>query len=162
MAAGPPTFRQPYGGVASKADAPIILTEGPIKALACLQAGHLAIGLNGVFGAGSRDASDKIILHPLLAGFAWAKRPVHHLAFDVDLACKFEVRRALLRTCLLLAAEGAEVYLITSWDVSDGKGIDDFLAKAENPVEQLELLVKDRTPVISILDKTPADLQLVA
>ena len=69
--------------------------------MACLQAGHPAIGLNGVFGAGSRDASDKINLHPLLAGFTLIKRSVY-LAFDVDLARKFEVRRALLRTCLLL------------------------------------------------------------
>lgn len=155
---GPPYIPPAVWEVVSKA--PIILTEGPIKALACLQAGHIAIGLNGVFGVGSRDVSDKINLHPLMAGFVWTKRSVY-LAFDADLTVKFEVRRALLRTCLLLAAEGAGVHLITSWDESDGKRIDDFLAKAGNPAEQLGLLVKDRAPVFSILDKTPADLKLV-
>jgi hypothetical protein len=157
---GPPYIPPGVWVIAGKADAPIILTEGPIKTLACLQAGHPAIGLNGVFGAGSRDASHKITLHPLLAGFALAKRIIN-LAFDADLARKFEVRRALLRTYLLLAAQAAEVHLITSWDESEGRGIDDFLAKAENPAEQLELLIKDHSPFLSILEKTPADLRLV-
>ena len=41
------------------------------------------------------------------------------------------------------------------------KGIDDFLAKSEKSAEQLELLIKDRAPFLSILEKTTADLRLV-
>jgi hypothetical protein len=35
---------------------PIILTEGPIKALVCVQAGFDAIGINGVWGAGLKNS----------------------------------------------------------------------------------------------------------
>ena len=94
---GPPYIPPAVWEGASKADAPIILTEGPIKALACLQAGYPAIGLNGVFGACARDNEDKVVLHPLLSSFACAKRGVY-LAFDADLTTKFGVRKALLRT----------------------------------------------------------------
>ena len=67
----------------------------------------------------------------------------------------------MFRTYLLLAAQQAEVFTITSWDGSKAKGIDDFLAKVENPAADLEMLIKDRTPFVSILEKTPADLRLV-
>jgi hypothetical protein len=140
--------------------APVIVTEGPIKALSCVQAGQLAIGVNGVFGFGGRDANDVIIIHPNLATFDWTKRPVF-LAFDADLTSKYDVRKALFRTFLLAASQAADVYTITSWDVGDGKGIDDLLAKSEKPVEVLGLLIKDRSPVFLILEKTPADLRMV-
>ena len=139
---------------------PVVVTEGSVKALAIAQNGFPAIGLNGVYGACARDADDKIVLHPMLASFAWPKRSVL-LAFDADITTKFEPRKALLRTFLLLAAQQADVYTITSWDLEEGKGIDDFLGKSEKPAEQLELLIKDRAPFLSILEKTPADVRLV-
>jgi DNA polymerase-1 len=157
---GPPYIPPAVWAISDNATVPVILTEGPIKALACLQAEFPAIGLNGVFGAGARDAEDKLVLHPLLSGFSWAKRFVL-LAFDADIATKFEVRRALLRTYLLFAAQQADVFTITSWDAEEAKGIDDFLARSENPPAELELLIKDATPFVSILEKTPADLRLV-
>ena len=142
-----------------RVDVPVVVTEGA-KALAIVQNGFPAIGLNGVYGACARDADDKIILHPLLASFAWLKRSVY-LVFDADITTKFERRKALLRTFLLLVAQQAEVFTITSWDGSEAKGIDDFLAKSENPAADLELLIKDRTPFVETLEKTPADLRLV-
>ena len=95
----------------------------------------------------------------MLAGFSWLKRPVY-LAFDADITTKFAPRKAFLRTFLLLAAQQAEVFSITSWDVDQAKGIDDFLAKAENPAQELALLVKDRAPFLEILGKNTADLRL--
>ncbi|MGA7881752.1 MAG: DUF3854 domain-containing protein [Terrimicrobiaceae bacterium] len=166
-----PKFLTPKGGngapyitpavwtIASKADVPLILTEGPCKTLSCIQAGFHAIGLNGVYGACARDNEDKLIIHLLLSCFTWPKRSVY-LAFDADITTKFEPRKALLRTFLLLAAQQADVFLITSWDVDQAKGIDDFLAKAENPAQELQLLVKDRTPFLDILGKNTADLRL--
>ena len=145
--------------VMGRVDVPVVVTEGA-KALAIVQNGFPAIGLNGVYGACARDADDKIILHPLLASFAWLKRSVY-LVFDADITTKFEPRKALLRTFLLLVAQQAEVFTITSWDGSEAKGIDDFLAKSENPAADLELLIKDRTPFVETLEKTPADLRLV-
>ena len=62
--------------VMGRVDVPVVVTEGP-KALAIVQNGFPAIGLNGVYGACARDADDKIILHPLLASFAWLKRSVY-------------------------------------------------------------------------------------
>jgi hypothetical protein len=171
MPANGPKFLTPKGGngapyitpavwaIADKADAALILTEGPVKALSCIQAGFPAVGLNGVYGATARDAEDKIVLHPLLSSFSWAKRTVL-LGFDADLTSKFDVRKALLRTYLVLAAQQADVFTITSWDADQAKGIDDFLAKSENPAAELELLIKDRSPFVSILEKTPADLRL--
>ena len=146
--------------VASKADVPVVVTEGPIKALSIAQAGFPAIGLNGVYGACARGADDRIILHPSLSGFNWVKRAVY-LAFDADAATKFDVRKALFRTYLLLAGQQADVFTITSWDGSEAKGVDDFLARSENPAAELELLIRDRAPFLSILEKTPADLRLV-
>jgi hypothetical protein len=159
LSGGAPYISPAVWAIADKADVPLLLTEGPIKALACLQAGQLAIGLNGVYGAGARDAEDRIVLQPVLSMFSWAKRSVF-LAFDADLAVKFEVRKALFRTFLLLAAQQADVFLITSWDVETAKGIDDFLAKSENPAQDLELLIRDRTPFLEILGKNTADLRL--
>ena len=145
--------------IADKPDRPLILTEGPVKALACCQAGFPGIGLNGVYGATGRDADDKIILHPVASGFNWVKRAVY-LAFDADIATKFEVRKALFRTYLLLAAQQAEVFTITSWDGSETRGVDDFLAKSGDPTADLELLIKDCSPFVSILEKNTADLRL--
>jgi Domain of unknown function (DUF3854) len=146
--------------IADKPDRPLILSEGPCKALACLQAGFSAVGLNGVFGASSRDNEDRIALHPSLSSFAWLKRVVH-LAFDTDIVTKFEPRKALFRTFLLLAAQQAEIFSITSWGLEQAKGIDDLLVKSENPAQELELLVKDRAPFLEILGKNTADLRLV-
>ena len=61
---GPPYITPAVWAVVDKADVPLILTEGPCKPLSCIQAGFLAIGLNGVYGASARDAEDKIVLHP--------------------------------------------------------------------------------------------------
>ena len=157
---GAPFIPMLVWAIADKPDRPLILTEGPVKSPACCQAGFPAIGLNGVYGACARGADDKIILHPSLSEFSWVKRAVY-LAFDADITTKFEVRRALLRTCLLLVAQQADVFTITSWDGSEVKGVDDFLAGSENPAAELELLIRDRAPFLSILEKTPADLRLV-
>ena len=158
---GPPYITPAVWAVADNATVPVILTEGPIKTLACLQAGFPAIGLNGVYGAGARDAEDKVILHPLLSAFSWVKRSVF-LAFDADITSKFDVRKALFRTFLLLANEEADVFHLTSWDPDAGKGIDDYLARSEeSPEEVIKLLIADKVSVVSILEKTPSDLRLV-
>ena len=141
-------------------DVPVVVTEGPVKALAIAQAGFPAIGLNGVYGACARMPT--IRLSFIRCSLALPGRSARVLlAFDADITTKFEPRKALLRTFLLLAAQQADVYTITSWDLEEGKGIDDFLGKSEKPAEQLELLIKDRAPFLSILEKTPADVRLV-
>ena len=131
---GPAYIPATVWAVANKPGVPVIVTEGPVKTIACLQAGQLAIGLNGVFGFGWRDANDVLGPHPSLATFEWVRRQVF-LAFDADLTSKFDVRKALFRTFLLLAAQQADVFTITSWDGGEAKGIDDLLARSEGPAE---------------------------
>src|SRR4029434_9374442 len=53
--------------VADKPIHPLCLTEGPIKALAVLQAGGLPIGVGGVWMATTIDKEDRTDLHPVLA-----------------------------------------------------------------------------------------------
>ena len=146
--------------VMGRVDVPVVVTEGPSKLWRLLQDGFPAIGLNGVYGACARDADDKIILHPLLASFAWLKRSVY-LAFDADITTKFERTQGVVTHIPSACRQQAEVFTIISWDGSEAKGIDDFLAKSENPAADLELLIKDRTPFVETLEKTPADLRLV-
>jgi Domain of unknown function (DUF3854) len=112
--------------VAKASNVPLIITEGPIKALACLLAGTPAIGLNGVWGAAIK-IQERIFLRPELRdGFELRGRKVC-MCFDADASTKPEVRWAEIRLFFLLRGAGAEVYQLTSWDQDDGKGIDDFL-----------------------------------
>lgn len=128
---GPPYITPSVWALAAKPALGLVLTEGPIKALACIQAGYPTIGLNGVYGATARDNDDKVILHPVLENFNWAKRSVY-MAFDADLTTNPDVRRALFRTFVLLDIKQAEVSGISSWDPDEGKGIDDYVAKTNN------------------------------
>ena len=92
---------------------------------------------------------------------SWVKRSVF-LAFDADITSKFDVRKALFRTFLLLANEEADVFHVTSWDPDAGKGIDDYLASSDqSPEEVVKLLIADKVSLVSILEKTPSDLRLV-
>jgi Domain of unknown function (DUF3854) len=104
----------------------LILSEGPVKALAVLQAGGFAAGLGGVWLGCSKTADDKYILRPELAAFQLSGRRVS-LAFDADFRSKADVRHAMIRQAFLLSINGAEVYQLTTWAEEEGKGIDDLL-----------------------------------
>jgi uncharacterized protein DUF3854 len=110
--------------VRDKAEVPLIITEGSAKALACVQAGFHAIGVNGVWCAGETDDEDKWHLRQeLREGFELRSRKVY-ICFDADAATKPEVRHAQIRLFFLFHCAGAEVYQLTSWDICEGKGID--------------------------------------
>src|SRR5258707_10639942 len=68
-------------GLASKPHKPIILTEGPVKALALVQAGQLAIAVSGVWMATRNGADGSVELIAALREFEWSGRSVY-LAFD--------------------------------------------------------------------------------
>jgi hypothetical protein len=146
---------------------PVIITEGPIKALACVQAGCAAIGLNGVWGAAVADANGEFRFRAdLLSALDWRGRNVY-LAFDADLLINSRVRQALFRTMFVLKTAGAEVYH-PSWDLAQGKGIDDYLMGRlqangqHDPATVLAGLIKDAKPLIEIINPNPLDLGLIA
>jgi hypothetical protein len=126
-----PFVPAPVWQAKKKANKPIIITEGPVKALAILQAGGLPIGLGGVWN-GTVPLEEKKVDSPFelcraLRSFDLRERNVE-LAFDTDATTNRDVRQALLRLYLALYREGAIVRVL-SWPLAEGKGIDDFLAK---------------------------------
>jgi uncharacterized protein DUF3854 len=89
----------------------------------------MGIGLCGVFGAHETTPEGKLVLRKELIEMGVRGRKVY-LCFDADAALNPDVRRAEIRLWFMLRAGGAEVFRLTSWDESQGKGIDDFLVKA--------------------------------
>jgi len=147
-----------------KAQRTLIVTEGPIKAMAVTLAGYDAIGLNGVWCAASpKNGDDPLCLRPELESLRLLGSKVC-LAFDADQTTKPEVRQALIRLYLLLTGAGAEVYQLTTWDLEQGKGIDDYLVAqgAERSAETLEILVSAAKPFSETLSSaTPLDAYLL-
>ena len=153
----PPATRS----VAKDVGAPLLFTEGPIKAMALLQAGAFPIGLIGVWPlASKRGDRRKRYLPPELArNFEWLRRRVY-VCFDADKLKKPGVRHAEIRLCFLLHSAGAEVFVL-SWPLSEGKGIDDYLAgKAGTDIEKqraaLQKLIDGLKPFLETLE--PADI----
>jgi putative DNA primase/helicase len=123
-----------------------------------VEAGALAIGLNGVFGGQERTPSGKLVLRKELIELGVRGRKIY-LAFDADSSSNPVVRQAEIRLWFLLRAAGAEVFRLTSWDESEGKGIDDYLVNAtkEDPGQSREsivqMLLQDAQPFISSMNK---------
>jgi hypothetical protein len=141
---------------------PVIITEGPVKTLACVQAGFDAIGLNGVWGAGIKNSQDFFVISAELQNaLDWRGRHVY-LGFDADYAINPQVRQALFRLFFLLSVSGAQVFQLTSWDPAKAKGIDDFLVAQRNPVDALKNLLAAAKPFIDTIEPTALDLGLVS
>jgi Protein of unknown function (DUF3631)/Domain of unknown function (DUF3854) len=162
---GPPFIAQKVFEIADKAAVPFVITEGPVKAIACIQAGCAAVGLNGVWSSAEKTSTDQLILRAeLRSEFRLGLRKVY-LLFDADIASNTEVRRALIRLSLLLWAEGAEVYQMTRWDAAQGTGIDDFLCtcakEGQSASDALGLLMTDATPFMDTIKPTKVDLDSV-
>ncbi len=135
--------------VKDKSNQPLLITEGPCKVLAALQAGAFPIGFCGVWQtATNKDGSTA--LHPaLLEHFIFTGRTVY-VAFD----------QALIRTAVLLHKAGAEVKVMT-WHQADGKGLDDYLVKTSNgsqsAVQALESLRKKSGTLSDVIRKCDLD-----
>jgi len=144
---------------------PLIIAESPIKGIACDQTGIRAIGINGVWGACvENDCGFYVIRADLQKALDWRGRQVY-LAFDADWLFKPEVRQALIRTFLVLSAQGAQVLLL-SWDPDQGKGIDDFLTNQTksngiSAAEVLKDLVAGAKRFIDVIDPSALNLALV-
>jgi putative DNA primase/helicase len=145
----------------------LVITEGPVKSLVLVEAGSIAIGLNGVFGAHEEAPDGKLVLRKELIELGVRGRKIY-LAFDADSSSNPEVRRAEIRLWFLLRAAGAEVFRLTSWDETEGRGVDDYLVNAtkEDPSMSRErivaMLLTDAQPFISSISKrNTVDLDIV-
>ena len=140
-------------GKPSKPINSLVITEGPVKSLILVEAGTIAIGLNGVFGAHEEAPDKKLVLRNDLIELGMRGRKVF-LCFDSDASLNPEVRRAEIRLWFLLRAAGAEVFRLTSWDESDGRGVDDYLVNATKEDHSMSresivaMLLKDAQPVL--------------
>ena len=143
----------------------LFITEGPVKALALLQAGFLSIGLIGtwmsekVARTGAPAWRQQVQLIKSLRQFEWRNREVFFV-FDADQWRKTGVRHSVVRNYFLLAPLGATVRCVL-WNEKDGKGIDDYLVNKENPAETLLELIKEAREKKFISTVERADLCLV-
>jgi putative DNA primase/helicase len=77
------------------------------------------------------------------------------------------VRTASIRLFLLLYQARAEVFQLTSWDINDGKGLDDFLVHAVKADPQsttegvLAMLIADASPFLDKVTKNGVDTHAV-
>ena len=147
--------------IAKDVSVSIVFTEGPIKAMALLQAGAFPIGLIGVWPLASKrgDRRRRYLPVELARNFEWLRRRVY-VCFDADKLKKPGVRHAEIRLCFLLHSAGAEVFVL-SWPLSEGKGIDDYLAgKAGTDTEKqraaLQKLIDGAKPFLETLE--PVDI----
>ena len=122
-----------WAWVASRADLPLVITEGAKKALCLLSNGYIAIALTGCWGAvqsnqdGERLERSRLIAD--LQPFAAPGRAIT-IALDIDLKRKTrrDVWKATCKTSWLLEQAGCTV-TIARWDNAGGKckGVDDLV-----------------------------------
>jgi hypothetical protein len=158
----------PHSTYKLKNGKPLIITESPIKVLPCLQAGFDAIGLNGVYGASVKNADGLAVIRAdLQEALEWRGRKVC-LAFDADWAVNPDLRQAMFRLYFIMSVSGAEVFQLCTWDLADGKGIDDYLVNQSrsngqyNPQDVLQRLLASATSFIDSIQETPLDLALIS
>jgi uncharacterized protein DUF3854 len=172
-----PKFVTPKGGIAPPfvpigvpglaRGLPLIITEGPVKALAATQVGVAALGLNGVWCASAQASGEKLILRPEITNLCDLRGRKVYVAFDADAAINPDVRTASIRLFLLLYQAGAEVFQLTSWDINDCKGLDDFLVHAvkadpqSSPGSLLKMLAADASPFLDTVTKNRVDTRAV-
>ena len=133
---------------------PVIVTEGEFKTLALWRLAHhqsdtprfLPLGLGGVWNwrgtvgkttGPNGDRRDVKGVIPDLDLVVWEGRRVI-IAFDADAEKNEQVEIARNLFARELRMRGAEVAFVT-WDIAEGKGVDDFLAKV-GPEKVIALL----------------------
>jgi hypothetical protein len=162
----PPFISPDTHTIAADPAVPIIITDEPFKVLACSVAGINAIGLNGVWAASEKTLQEQLVLRSELRDFDLRGRRVY-MCFDSDADVNPETRCASIRLFLLLSSAGANVYQLVSWDISQGKGIDDFLVQSikDDPSttapDQLSMLTKDAALFIDTIQPNKVDLDFV-
>jgi hypothetical protein len=121
----PPTGKVPWSEIA-KADAPIIITEGELKAACSTKMGLPTMGLGGVTIYGNRKNGDALL--PVFKQFKWNTRNVF-ICFDSDATTNPMVLLAEGKLARELTELGAVVYIcrLPNLEGNEKTGLDDYL-----------------------------------
>lgn len=145
---GTVVWREVLGNV----EAPLLITEGELKAACACKHGLPTIGLGGVDSFGSKRFNLELL--PELEAITWPGRRVY-IVYDSDSATKLGVRAALMRLGTVLGKRGALTFEVQLPDVlTDGKtGLDDFIVACG--AESLEGLLEashaeGREPLVNL------------
>jgi hypothetical protein len=90
-----------------------------------------------------------------------------YVAFDADYAINPDVRHAMVRLFFVLSVAGAEVFVLTDWDLGQARGIDDWLVRQSrsnghhNPADVLKALLAKAKPFIESVNASALDLAFV-
>lgn len=117
--------------------APIIITEGELKAASAVKFGYSCIGLGGVYNW--QSARHGVPFLPELEAIDWVGREVY-IAFDSDLRTNPLVKAALQALSDQLVARGAAVFTLELPSSKDNLkvGLDDFLvARGDKGLDEL-------------------------
>jgi len=122
----PPLMKMLWAEYA-KAEAPLIITEGELKAACATKNGYPAIGLGGVWCFCSRK--NGIPLLPVLSTFEYTGRKVY-IIFDSDAATNPQVAAAENALCQELLKLKAEPFIVRLPALGGQKtGLDDYLVQ---------------------------------
>ncbi|BAY11550.1 DUF3854 domain-containing protein [Calothrix sp. NIES-2098] len=116
-----------------------IITEGHFKAIKAASVGLPVVSVAGVWNGRtkvkSRDEETKVLI-PLLQHLISMGIKRFIIAFDADCADNPNVHKASIELAKLIIDAGAECLIATGqWQVSEGKGMDDFISK--NGVDEM-------------------------
>lgn len=147
--------------IAQDVSVPLLVAEGEKKALAALQAGHMAVGVPGVYGwmSGGKPIED-------LKRFKWKDRDVV-VCYDSDVRENEMVQDALRRLVCELELRHARVKVVMLPEGEDGskQGVDDYIVA--NGPEAFTKLVESAGPLVdaalTLVEPgfTPRTLQLI-
>lgn len=120
-----------WGALAKDTTAPLIITEGELKAAAATLAGFPTIGLGGVWNF--RRANEGVFFLPELEKINWKQRETF-ICFDSDYTTKPQVCGAINRLCDELFERGAlvKVLLLPALDEHNKTGLDDYFLEKSN------------------------------
>ncbi len=138
---------QTWGHIINDVDAPLIITEGELKAAKACKEGFPTIGIGGVYNW--KSPKNGIDWLPSLEYINWVRRVVY-IVFDSDYQLNEGVCAALRQLYEHLHNRGAMTFLVTlpTLDDFDKIGLDDFLTFAGvSANQQFEELLKAAEPM---------------
>lgn len=139
----PPTIR--WAELAENPEAPVVITEGELKAAAACKAGIPTIGLGGVWMF--KSARRKLPLLPILYTLKWPGRRVY-IVYDSDARTNPQVQHATTELARELSALGALPMLVDLPALPELRktGLDDFLVANSGDPKPLARLLERAEP----------------
>jgi putative DNA primase/helicase len=140
--------------------APLIITEGELKATCAALRGFTTLAIGGVWNFRKGEA-----LLPELLQIKWTDRTAF-IAFDSDAAVKPQIREAMRLLANLLIEQGAKVFRVVLPNEGEKTGLDDLLLADDGPAVLSRLLetaeVMDLVPDLPVIQVVAGELNRVA